>query len=289
VRRRSPLPGLPPRPLQSPRRRVSRWQWLALVITAGSLGLSGTAVAQTGVPLSSLPPPGTTWSFLPRMAFHLTGEHVSGDDERFVWNANFGGELDVLGYPGGRATFFANYEVMLGEELKAFDPNQGNYHLAGSASRWVHGVELAGVFHHESRHLSDRLKTAAVDWNMVGVRAQKALVHGRATTVGRVDLRGVIQRSMVDYEWELDARVRTVVQVRPHVSVVSAFTLDVLGVDGTGNRGTQVGARGEGGIRLEGGGGAIELYLAVERQIDPYQLEFSTASWFIAGFRLLNR
>jgi hypothetical protein len=268
---------------------TSRVPRIHAVIVAACLGLSGTAFAQTGVPLPPLPPPGTTFSFLPRMAFHLTGEHVSGDDERFVWNANFGGEIDVLGYPGGRATFLANYEVMLGEELKAFDPNQGNYHLAGSASRWVHGVELAGVFHHESRHLSDRIKTVAVDWNMVGVRAQTGLVHGRATTVGRVDLRRVIQRSMVDYEWELDARVRNVVQVRPHVSVVSAFTLDVIGVDGTANRGTQVGARGEGGIRLEGSAGAIELYLAVERQIDPYQLEFSTANWFIAGFRLLSR
>ena len=256
---------------------------------AAGLGLPAIAQAQTGVPLPLLPPPGDTFTFLPRIAFHLTAEHVSGDDERFVWNANFGGELDVLGYPGGRATFLANYEVGLGEELKAFDPNQGNYFLAASASRLVHGVELAGVFHHESRHLSDRAKTFPVDWNMVGVRAYKVLVHGPSTTSARVDWRSVIQRGFVDYEWEVDARVRNLVALWPRLSLVSSFTLDVMGVDGSQNRGTQVGARGEGGIRLQGDAGAIELYLAGERRIDPYQLEYSTATWFIAGFRLLAK
>lgn len=264
-------------------------RWLRAAVVAAGLGLSAPAAAQTGVPLPPLPVPATTYTFLPRMAFHLTGEHVSGDDERFVWNANFGGELDILGYPGGRATFLANYEVMLGEELKAFDPNQGNYQLAGSASYWVHSVELAGVFHHESRHLSDRLKTFAVDWNMVGVRAQTSLVHGKSTTVGRADFRRVIQSSLVDYQWELDARVRNVLDLRPHVSVVSSFSFDLMGVDGTRDRGTQVGARGEGGVRFQGEDAALELYLGVERQIDPHQFEFSTATWFIAGFRVLNR
>lgn len=268
---------------------TSRIPWLYAVTVTACLALSVTAHAQTGVPLPPLPPPGTTFTFLPQTAFHMTAEHVSGDDERFVWNANFGGQLDVLGYPGGRATFLANYEVVLGEEWKAFDPNQGNYFIAASASYWVHGVELAGVFHHESRHLSDRLKRFPVDWNMVGARAQTALVHGRSTTVARADLRRVIQRSRVDYEWELDARVRNLVQLRPRVGVVSSVSLDLMGVDGSHDRGTQVGARGEGGIRLQGDAGAIELYLAAERRIDPYQLESSTASWFIAGFRLLSR
>ena len=32
--------------------------------------------------------------FMPRTHFHLAAEHLSSDDPRFVWDANFGGELD---------------------------------------------------------------------------------------------------------------------------------------------------------------------------------------------------
>ena len=62
-----------------------------------------------------------------------------------------------------------------------------------------------------------------------------------------------------------------------------------LGVDGTQNRGNQTGFRGEGGLRVEGGAGAMEFFLAVERRVDPYPLEFGTASWVTVGFRLLSR
>jgi hypothetical protein len=60
-------------------------------------------------------------------------------------------------------------------------------------------------------------------------------------------------------------------------------------VDGSQNRGTQTGVRGEGGVRLEGRAGAVELYVAAERRIDPYPLEFNVDHWIGAGFRLLSR
>jgi len=63
----------------------------------------------------------------------------------------------------------------------------------------------------------------------------------------------------------------------------------VLGLDGSRGRGTQYGARGEGGVRLEGRGAVVELFVAVERRIDPYQLDFSTGSWATTGFRLVSR
>jgi hypothetical protein len=42
-------------------------------------------------------------------------------------------------------------------------------------------------------------------------------------------------------------------------------------------------------VRLTGSGAAVELFLAVERRIDPYPLEFGSATWATAGFRLLSR
>jgi hypothetical protein len=71
--------------------------------------------------------------------------------------------------------------------------------------------------------------------------------------------------------------------------MVALGQLRVLGVDGSRGRGTQYGARGEGGVRLDGSAAALELFVAAERRIDPYQLEFSTATWLSAGFRLTSR
>jgi hypothetical protein len=141
--------------------------------------------------------------FVPRYDFHLTAEHLSGDNPRFVWDADFGGEIDVVDYGAGRFTFWANYEVVMGEELRIFDPNQGNYILAGSLSWRVRGVEAAGVFYHQSRHLSDRVKRAPVDWNMMGGRVVHERTAGRLEWRGLADLRRMVQRSFVDYEWEL--------------------------------------------------------------------------------------
>jgi len=227
--------------------------------------------------------------FLPRTAFHLNAEHLSTDDERLVWDTNFGGELDLIDYGAGRSTFVANYQAILGEEFRNFDPNQGNYTLEGSTSARVGRVELAAVFHHVSRHLSDRPKRFAIDWNMLGARAQTSMTAGRTRMDARVDLRRVILQSFVDYRWELDAELRNVHGIRPRVAAISGVDVRLVGTDGTRDRGTQAGIRAEGGLRLEGRAGAVELLVAAERRIDPEPLEFGTSSWLSVGFRLLSR
>jgi len=225
----------------------------------------------------------------PRFDFRLGMEHLVDEDPRFVWDARFGGELDFIDFGRGRATFAAEYEVVLGDEFRIFDPNQGNYTLAGSLSARLRAVEVAGVFHHVSRHLNDRPKRQAIDWNMAGARVRGTFGRGRSTLDTRVDVRGVVQRSYVDYRWELDAAARGEVRLTPRAAAVVAGGVRVLGVDGTRDRATQYGARGEGGVRLEGPAAAVELFVAAERRIDPYPLEFSTGSWVSAGFRLVSR
>ena len=42
-------------------------------------------------------------------------------------------------------------------------------------------------------------------------------------------------------------------------------------------------------MRFQGKAGALELFVGVERRIDPYPVEFGTATWMKAGFRLLSR
>jgi len=258
-----------------------RWARIVVLI----VGWAAPAAAQAPEPSSA--PAGV--GFLTRYAFHLNAEHISGDDERFIWDANYGGELDVVDYLAGRFTFYANYQVITGDEYRAFDANQGNYILGGRLSARLLGVEVAGVFHHVSRHLSDRPKRQAVDWNMVGARVGTPFVVGALALDVEVDIRGVVQHSYVDYQWELDGGLRARYPLTSYLSLVAGGSVRRLGVDGSQNRGDQTGARGEGGVRFQGKAGAVELFIAAERRIDPYPLEFGTVQWVTAGFRLLSK
>ena len=96
----------------------------------------------------------------------------------------------------------------------------------------------------------------------------------------------MIQKTLVDYRWELDTDTTARVALRPGVAVVASGGVRVLGVDGSRNRPTQYGYRGEGGMRFSGRDAALDLFVAAERRIDPHQLEFSTATWVTAGFRI---
>jgi len=255
-----------------------------ILVALALAACASPAFAQTAPPPSS-----AQVDYLTRFAFHVSMEHLFSEEKRFVWDANWGGELDIVDYGRGRFTFVADYETILGSEFRAFDPNQGNYTLEGSLSARTRNVEVAGVFHHVSRHLSDRPKRFPVDWNMIGGRVRGSTTRGRVELQGRADIRGVIERTLVDYRWELDSDAHARISIRPRVTAVAMGGLRVLGVDGTRSRGTQLGFRGEGGVRLEGRGAAVELFLAAERRIDPYQLEFSTVNWLTAGFRISSR
>ena len=241
---------------------------------AGGLGLMLTLLtAATEVPALAQTPetpdaPRPGIHFLPRSAFHLTAEHLSGDDERFVWDTNFGGDLDLVDYGYGRLNFAANYQAILGEQFRPFDPTQGNYILAGELTGRSHGVEVGGVFFHQSRHLSDRPKRQPVDWNMLGARVETRSRAGRLNVQLGGDVRGVVQKSFVDYRWEIAPDGRMEFAVREAVSVVVSGNLRWLGTDGSQGRGTQTGARGEGGVRLTGSAAAMELAFCLqERQI----------------------
>jgi hypothetical protein len=249
------------------------------------------AVAQTAPDPQFQPSeePPRTVEFMARTAFHLAAEHLADEDPRFMWDADFGGEIDVVDYVRGRLTFEANYEVVLGDEIRAFDPNQGNYVLAGLASARTRYAEVAFELYHQSRHLADRPKEAAIDRNTLGGRVRRNFSYRTAVIGARANLRGVFMKSSVDYSWEVDATVRTDVKVKPRVGVLAVANVRYLGVDGSLDRGNQTGYVFEGGVRFEGRAGALELFVGGERRIDPYPVEVGTAQWFKAGFRLTGR
>lgn len=232
-------------------------------------------------------PDGT--EFFPRYDFHLTAELLAHEDPRFVWDANFGGEIDAVRHGATKLTFVANYQAMLGEQFRAFDPNQGNYILSGEATTRVRAFQVGPVFYHQSRHLSDRFKRQSIDWNMLGGMVGTTVEQGPTRVEWRADVRGTVHRTYVDYTWELDTGVRVHRRLAPHVTAVGGGSFRHLGVDGSRDRGGQTGFRADGGVGFDGRAGAIELFVAVERRIDPYQLEFGTATWVSVGMRLLSR
>ncbi len=259
-------------------------------MTRGVLLVLALVVGVARVDAQTAPPPQSDalpsgLEFLSRFDSYISIEHLTSDDERFVWDANIGIDVDVVDYGLGRMAIVANYEVVMGSEFRPFDPNQGNYILEASASARTGAFELAGVFHHESRHLSDRPKRRSVDWNMVGGRISRDLLLGRTELHGRADVRGVIRRGFVDYRWEVDTNVAARVALRPRLAAIARGGFRVLGVNASRNRGTQHGYRAEGGLRVEGRAAALDLFVAAERRIDPFQLELSTATWLTAGFR----
>lgn len=219
----------------------------------------------------------------------MDAERISSGDIRFKWDANFAGDVDFFDWNGVRTSFLANYEVVLDNQLRNFAPNQGNYTLEPSVSARVRGLDVTGQFHHESRHLADASKIGAIDWNMVGGGVHKAWTEGQWSLDARGDLRRIIKKSFVDYNWEAEGQLRALYAWRPRVGLTSHVTWHTLTVDGSRGRGAQTGVRAEGGVRLKGSGGAVELFLAGEHRVDPYPLQFSTDNWLTAGFRFIGR
>ena len=133
--------------------------------------LSAASVAAQPPSQPTVAAPPSQPEFLSRYDYHLAAGALAVGDQRFSWDTHFGGSLDIVDYIVGRAGIAVDYEAVLGDEYRAFDPNQGNYTLEAAASgRIGPSTEVVGMLHHVSRHLSDRPKRFAIAWNLLGVR-----------------------------------------------------------------------------------------------------------------------
>ncbi len=222
--------------------------------------------------------------------FHLNAASLLDKDERFNWDVDVGGDIDVIDYVRGRFNFLANFETILGEELRRFDPNQGNYTLEGSATYRLGATELAGTFQHISQHLSDRPKNFPIDWNMAGVQVW----HRRAAGRLGIDLAArayrVTQRLFVDYESELGGHARVRYALNDRLALLVRGAVVYRGTDpAVAGRDGVSGGLFEGGVRFEGDAVAVELFAALERRVDADPLERRARTWAMIGFRLLSK
>jgi hypothetical protein len=222
-------------------------------------------------------------------AFHLGLETLSGDDPRFQWDFDLGGEVDVLRVGPGRVNLAVNFENVLGEMLQRFDPIFGNYTIDTLGGATTHGVEVAVVFHHVSRHLGDRPKPFGIAWNMLGVQAMWRGRPGGVDVQARGWAQGTVNKYFVDYSGEVGGDVFARRAFNDKLSLVARGTIDAMFIDGSeSDRGTQVGGRVEGAVRLTGAGAAFEFYVAADRRIDADPYEQRPITWALLGIRLVN-
>jgi hypothetical protein len=246
--------------------------------------LAGRAAAQEPAP----PTPAVI--FLPRVDLHLAANSLFPGDEHFSWDGYLGGGADLFDYRFGRLSALADYHVVLGDEFRAFDPNQAYYTLETAASYRLRRVELVAFFHHVSRHLSDRPKPFSIAWNVAGIRVLHQLSAGGIAFDLSAEGGGVTQYSNVDYRGTggFDVMARRPINPRLAAYVHVSGELFTVG-ESLSNRGTQFGNRFEAGVRINGRAGVLELFLGEERRIDADPLEVQTRTWGLAGFRLMNR
>jgi hypothetical protein len=251
-----------------------------------------SALAQQSGP-QPLDGPAEHFEFLSRYDFQLEANILSGDNGRqYRWDTHFGGEFDVMNYVKGRMTVVTDYEAVLGSEYRPFDPNQGNYILEPAASWFVGRNEVAVVFHHVSRHLSDRPKTYSVAFNVIEGRYLRRfeLPHAASLAI-RTSAGRIVQHSQVDYTWHWDWDVMARDPMNPHLELYARTNGELFGVDPLirGRDGVQHTTRVEVGTRITGKKADLELFLGAEHRLDASLLDFVPVSWAIAGFRIASK
>jgi hypothetical protein len=146
--------------------------------------------------------------------------------------------------------------------------------------------EIAPFFHHVSRHVVDRPKTQAVDWNMVGARATAPLPDGRGrVTVG---VGHTIQVSLVGYGWELTARgdVDLVKRSFGEVYAVVDFRRVTAESAPAFPRGSFTDVAVEGGVRWRSGPRSLDTFAAFERRNDVFVETPGVRDRLLLGFRI---
>jgi hypothetical protein len=282
------MPDTPGSLIRRAARVVCRSVLAAALLIAGAT----TAAAQQPGP-QPLEGPDDSFGFLSRYDFQLEINVLSGSDGRqFRWDTHFGGEFDLLNYIKGRLTLVTDYEAVLGSELRPFDPNQGIYVLEPAASWFFGRNEVALVFHHVSRHLSDRPKTYAVAYNEIEGRYLRKFVLANGTSIAvRASAGRLAQHSQVDYTWATDWDVMARHAMNPHLEVYGRTAGEMFGVDPIvrGRDGVQHTTRLEVGTRVIGKKADLELFLGAEHRLDASVLQFVPVSWAIAGIRIVSK
>jgi hypothetical protein len=271
---------------------MSRFIVVGLLCLCAGAASPSRATAQTSSAASTAAQTPAAPGFLTSYRFHLKALRLVPDRDNFVWDTDFGGDLDVFDLRRFRGNILLNFESIFGRQIRAIDPNQVNYTV--DLSTWwrpvLSGPELGGTFHHVSRHLSDRDKEFAIAWNMVGLQFASPLNFAGWNTDVRLRLLKTVQRSFVDYTGEIGGSIQISRPLHRRVSFIVGGELTAVTVSAAERgRRNQIGSRIEIGARFPGGAGVGEVFLSRERRIDANPFHLEPTTFTMAGFRFLSQ
>jgi len=139
--------------------------------------------------------------FLPAVSLHLEAARYVPAETDMDWTTTMGGGADLFSAGSFRGYIVGHVETIIGNARRAFDASQANYTLE-AGFRWRTGrFRVEPFFHHVSRHLIDRNKEPAVDWNILGARVETSVGGGRARVGGGIG--HTTLASLVGYRWEI--------------------------------------------------------------------------------------
>ena len=261
------------------------------ILTLCIVARSPRVHAQTSSADSTARQTPATLGFLTSYRFHVNALRRVASDDNFVWDADFGGDIDVVDLKDIRSNLLLNFESIVGQQIRAIDPNQGNYTF--DISVWwrslIPDAELGVTLHHVSRHLFDRDKRFAIAWNMLGFQYTSPLqIRSWDVDIGYRLLK-TFNRSFVDYTAEVGGSVQALRVVHPRVSLVLGGELTLVSVDKAQyGRDRQVGGRFEVAARFPGGDAVGEVFIGWERRIDADPLNLAATTFTMLGFRFLR-
>jgi hypothetical protein len=226
-------------------------------------------------------------AFFPEASLRMMGARYAPADRDFQWDTWVGGELGLVRWLD--TTFVADVEVetILGNELRAFDANQANYHLEGALKRpWgPRTVEL--FFNHVSRHLEDRPKAQTVDWNILGLRLSGPLGRTPFPTRFLVSAGPTTRSSLVEYRFEAVVRLEADLVAKPWGAFYLSATARGVKTESKPElpRDGFVDVNVEGGVRIRRGQRSMHVFAAYERRNDVYPLVPELRNRALLGLR----
>ncbi len=209
----------------------------------------------------------------PEFGLHLMGARYAPTEPDLHWTSWIGGSVGFFRI--GEVSVFGSAEIqtVIGDTRRVFDPSQAAYGLELGVRRRRRGWLFEIFFHHVSRHLSDRDKEPAIDWNLLGVRALKQIPTGLGVPVRAGGSIGYATlASGVGYELVLTGRVEADLWQRVDKGVYLRMAGRFVAVEPEEPllRGNFVDLWIETGGRLARGNQLGELFVAYERINDVY-------------------
>lgn len=209
---------------------------------------------------------------LPDASLHLEASRYSPVETDLHWDSWIGGGASLVRVDAATAYLTADLETVLGNTRRTFDATQANYHLEVGGWLKLGERKVSLFFHHVSRHLVDRPKPEAVDWNVLGARVMAPLPW--ATLPGRFTL-GVghtTQESSLGYGWEMTGRVEADLVGRgpKHLYLSADARLVTAESSPRFPRGGFVDFNAEAGVRFSNGARALQLFAAFDHRNDVF-------------------